>query len=227
MKNSQVEADTAGGLQHHCGVCGVAFFLALSNFDAVKEQLASWVRIIAPFIWGLALAYLLDGPVRFFEKKFHGHRGFAIVLACVLAVLVVSFLIGMVVPQVVESLMMLLNRVPEYMENLNQFIKNANINLDGAEELIGSYQELLTRVTGLISAMLPKVVGYGMAIGSGLVSAITAVISSIYMLMSKDKLLRQLKKVVLGSSFRCPGHGVCWRSATMQTRCSAALSTAS
>ena len=178
---------------------GVAFFLALSNFDAVKEQLASWVRIIAPFIWGLALAYLLDGPVRFFEKKFHGHRGFAIVLACVLAVLVVSFLIGMVVPQVVESLMMLLNRVPEYMENLNQFIKNANINLDGAEELIGSYQELLTRVTGLISAMLPKVVGYGMAIGSGLVSAITAVISSIYMLMSKDKLLRQLKKVVLAA----------------------------
>ena len=103
----------------------------------------------------------------------------------------------MVVPQVVESLMMLLNRVPEYMENLNQFIKSSNINLDGAEELIGSYQELLTRVTGLISAMLPKVVGYGMAIGSGLVSAITAVISSIYMLMSKDKLLRQLKKVVL------------------------------
>ena len=178
---------------------GVAFFLALSNFDAVKGQLASWVRIIAPFIWGLALAYLLDGPVRFFEKKFHGHRGFAIVLACVLAVLVVSFLIGMVVPQVVESLMMLLNRVPEYMENLNQFIKSSNINLDGAEELIGSYQELLTRVTGLISAMLPKVVGYGMAIGSGLVSAITAVISSIYMLMSKDKLLRQLKKVVLAA----------------------------
>ncbi len=178
---------------------GVAFFLALSNFDAVKGQLASWVRIIAPFIWGLALAYLLDGPVRFFEKKFHGHRGFAIVLACVLAVIVVSFLIGMVVPQVVESLMMLLNRVPEYMENLNQFIKSSNINLDGAEELIGSYQELLTRVTGLISAMLPKVVGYGMAIGSGLVSAITAVISSIYMLMSKDKLLRQLKKVVLAA----------------------------
>ena len=178
---------------------GVAFFLALSNFDAVKEQLASWVRIIAPCIWGLALAYLLDGPVRFFEKKFHGHRGFAIVLACVLAVIVVSFLIGMVVPQVVESLMMLLNRVPEYMENLNQFIKSSNINLDGAEELIGSYQELLTRVTGLISAMLPKVVGYGMAIGSGLVSAITAVISSIYMLMSKDKLLRQLKKVVLAA----------------------------
>ena len=56
------------------------------------------------------------------------------------------------------------------MENLNQFIKNANINLDGAEELIGSYQELLTRITGLISAMLPKVVGYGMAIGSGLVT---------------------------------------------------------
>ena len=53
---------------------GVAFYLALSNFDAVRAQLAAWVRIIAPFIWGLALAYLLDGPVRFFEKKFHCRR---------------------------------------------------------------------------------------------------------------------------------------------------------
>lgn len=47
---------------------GVAFYLALSNFDAVRAQLAAWVRIIAPFIWGLALAYLLDGPVRFLKK---------------------------------------------------------------------------------------------------------------------------------------------------------------
>ena len=176
---------------------GVAFYLALSNFDAVRAQLAAWVRIIAPFIWGLALAYLLDGPVRFFEKKFHCRRGLSIALTCVLTVLVVAFLIRMVVPQVVDSLMILINRVPGYMENLNRAIQEADLSLNGVEDLIGSYQQLLTRATGLVSAMLPKVVGYGVAIGSGLVSAITAVISSIYMLMSKDKLLRQLKKVVL------------------------------
>ena len=176
---------------------GVAFYLALSNFDAVRAQLAAWVRIIAPFIWGLALAYLLDGPVRFFEKKFHCRRGLSIALTCVLTVLVVAFLIRMVVPQVVDSLMILINRVPGYMENLNRAIQEADLSLNGVEDLIGSYQQLLTRATGLVSAMLPKVVGYGVAIGSGLVSAITAVLSSIYMLMSKDKLLRQLKKVVL------------------------------
>ena len=59
---------------------GVAFFLALSNFDAVKEQLASWVRIIAPFIWGLALAYLLDGPVRFLKRNFTGTAGLPLCL---------------------------------------------------------------------------------------------------------------------------------------------------
>lgn len=69
---------------------GVAFYLALSNFDAVRAQLAAWVRIIAPFIWGLALAYLLDGPVRFFEKKFHCRRGLSIALTCVLTVLSIS-----------------------------------------------------------------------------------------------------------------------------------------
>lgn len=142
---------------------GVAFYLALSNFDAVRAQLAAWVRIIAPFIWGLALAYLLDGPVRFFEKKFHCRRGLSIALTCVLTVLVVAFLIRMVVPQVVDSLMILINRVPGYMENLNHAIQEADLSLNGVEDLIGSYQQLLTRATGLVSAMLPKVVGYGVA----------------------------------------------------------------
>ena len=176
---------------------GVAFYLALSHFDAVKAQLASWMGIISPFIWGVALAYLFDGPVRFFERKWNGHRGLAIALTCLLAVLVVSFLVGMVVPQVMESLMILLERVPEYMKNANQFLKDSNINLNGMEGILGSYEELMARVTSLVSTMLPKVVGYGVAIGNGLISAITALISSVYMLMSKEKLLRQMRKVVL------------------------------
>ena len=176
---------------------GIAFFLALSNFDAVRAQLASWMGIVSPFIGGIVIAYLLDGPVRFFEKQFGGRRKLAVVLAYALALVVVSFLISMVVPQIVESLMLLMNRVPGYLDNLDQMVRSSSLNAQGLEELIGSYQELLQKATSLLSALLPKVVGYGMAIGSGVVGAITALISSIYMLVSKERLLRQLRKAAL------------------------------
>ena len=107
-----------------------------------RAQLAAWVRIIAPFIWGLALAYLLDGPERFFEKKVHCRRGLSIALTCVTDGACGCVLIRMVVPQVVDSLMILINRVPGYMENLNRAIQEADLSLNGVEDLIGSYQQL-------------------------------------------------------------------------------------
>ena len=38
---------------------GVAFYMALSNFDALRAQLRAWLGILSPFVWGLVIAYLL------------------------------------------------------------------------------------------------------------------------------------------------------------------------
>lgn len=111
---------------------GVAFYMALSNFDALRAQLRAWLGILSPFVWGLVIAYLLDAPVRFFESKLGGRRKLSILISYVLAFLVVGFLLRMVLPQ----------------------------------------------------------------IGNGFISAVTALISSVYMLMGKDRLLRQLRKAV-------------------------------
>lgn len=106
---------------------GVAFYMALSNFDALRAQLRAWLGILSPFVWGLVIAYLLDAPVRFFESKLGGRRKLSILISYVLAFLVVGFLLRMVLPQ----------------------------------------------------------------IGNGFISAVTALISSVYMLMGKDRLLRK------------------------------------
>ena len=116
---------------------GVAFYMALSNFDALRAQLRAWLGILSPFVWGLVIAYLLDAPVRFFESKLGGRRKLSILISYVLAFLVVGFLLRMVLPQ----------------------------------------------------------------IGNGFISAVTALISSVYMLMGKDRLLRQLRKALLAEGF--------------------------
>lgn len=105
---------------------GVAFYMALSNFDALRAQLRAWLGILSPFVWGLVIAYLLDAPVRFFESKLGGRRKLSILISYVLAFLVVGFLLRIVLPQ----------------------------------------------------------------IGNGFISAVTALISSVYMLMGKDQIGR-------------------------------------
>lgn len=176
---------------------GVAFYMALSNFDALRAQLRAWLGILSPFVWGLVIAYLLDAPVRFFESKLGGRRKLSILISYVLAFLVVGFLLRMVLPQIGDSLFLLAGRIPSYLDNLSVLMQNSRLDELGLDKVLGSYQELLEKATGMVSSFLPKIVGYGMAIGNGFISAVTALISSVYMLMGKDRLLRQLRKAVL------------------------------
>ena len=176
---------------------GVAFYRALSNFDALRAQLRAWLGILSPFVWGLVIAYLLDAPVRFFESKLGGRRKLSILISYVLAFLVVGFLLRMVLPQIGDSLFLLAGRIPSYLDNLSVLMQNSRLDELGLDKVLGSYQELLEKATGMVSSFLPKIVGYGVAIGNGFISAVTALISSVYMLMGKDRLLRQLRKAVL------------------------------
>ena len=51
------------------------------------------------------------------------------------------------------------------------------------------------KITRLASDAMPKILNFGVAVGSGVVTAITALISSIYMLAGKGRLVPQLKKL--------------------------------
>lgn len=177
---------------------GILFYVGLSHFDQVRATMSGFVHIIMPFIWGLVIAYLLDGPARYFERTIlKKYRGLAILLSYVLAVLLLGFLGRMVIPQLVQSVVALLNNVPVYLEHLNDLVVKAGMDTAEMEQLIGSYQELVQKAAAMISSLLPKLLGYGVAIGSGVINAFTAIIASVYMLLSKEKLVGQLRKLVV------------------------------
>ena len=122
-------------------------------------------------------------------------------LSFVCALVLVSVLLGLVIPQVVQSLTTLAAGVPGYLVQLRLWIQNisSEFGLDSSEldRVLSSYSELVSQASSLITTLvLPKLLGYGVAIGNGLVTAITAIISALYMLLEKDKLIHQMHKVV-------------------------------
>ena len=181
---------------------GILFYLGLSNFAQVKAVAGQVFSLLSPFFIGIAIAYLLDGPARYFQKKlFRGKRGPAVALSFVCALVLVGVLLGLVIPQVVQSLTTLAAGVPGYLTQLRVWIQDISVEfgLDSAEldKVLSSYGEMISQASSLITTLvLPKLLGYGVAIGNGLVTAVTAIISALYMLLEKDKLIHQMHKVV-------------------------------
>ncbi len=183
---------------------GIAFYLALSNFGVIWSKIAVLLDIISPFIAGFIIAYLLNAPVNFFYRKVyhrikHG-RGLSILTVYIIAVLLLAVLILAIVPSVVESVQILFTNMSDYLANLNLFVQNLMDQFDvkneeGINDLLVTYQDVMQNVSEMLRTALPRILDIGMAVGNWFIAVITAIISSIYMLLSKKAHLRQVKRL--------------------------------
>lgn len=183
---------------------GILFYVALSNFGAIRLQIKLFLDVLKPFIAGFAIAYLLNKPVTFFERKVYRklrwNRFLAITTVYLLVLIMAVVLLNMILPQVGSSVIELINNVQVYMNNLNamvdSFVERFDVEWDGIDTVMVSYEDLVKKVADIVSTALPELLNFGVAIGNGVVAAVTALISSVYMLSGKNKLTAQLKKLL-------------------------------
>lgn len=183
---------------------GILFYVALTHFGAIRAQIKDFCNVISPFVTGFVIAFLLNTPVHFFERKlFHKlrwKRGLSITLVYLLAFFVLAVLIGMILPQVISSITALIGNLKGYLANLNALVDELVIRFDlegeGIDAFMVSYEDLMNNLASNISALIPQILDYGVAVGNGVITAITALISSIYMLSGKNKLKSQIKSLM-------------------------------
>ncbi len=81
-----------------------AVFAAADWLPDVLRRAGAFLGLLAPFGWGLLLAYVLDIPTRFFAQKlFGGRRGGAMAVSYALFFGALALLAALVVPQLVQS----------------------------------------------------------------------------------------------------------------------------
>ena len=185
-------------------IVAILFYVGLNHFSVVTVRLNQFMGVLSPFIVGFAIAYLLNTPMCFFERKlFPNHRfkrGLSILLVYVLAFAVVAILLGLIVPQVVQSVKDLAGNMQGYLTSLDQMVQDLtekfDLDSDAINDVFGNFQNMISNMTAKAAEALPQLLDVGFAIGSGVISGITALISSIYMLAGKDRLVPQLKKLL-------------------------------
>ena len=186
----------------------ILFYVSLEHLHDLLNVVKQLYAIISPFVLAFAIAWLLNPIVKWlenglFSKCQKGRRALALVVTYLLTLSLLTAMLWVVLPQVYESIMLLAGKVPDYLKSVSNLVNDlaARFDLLDAEEaniLVDNYSDLVTMISDWATGALPQVIHAGISVGSGIISALMALIASIYMLAAKERLLRSARRVLYG-----------------------------
>ena len=185
-----------------------------------KEVLAAGkllLGMLSPFLIGAAMAFVLNLPTGFIERKIFGKwkeqkytgikRGLSIVLALVFVVALLVFAVLMVAPQLTATLKELGTVIPNYfrgviakLEVLASQYPEWKDALVALQELSIDWNSVITYVTGFLKDglgnVLSSTVGFAGSLAGAVFDGVIAFVFAIYILSGKEKFGMQAKKLL-------------------------------
>lgn len=197
----------------------LAAFLALAVIYSEKifSGTAFLVGILKPFIYGGALAFVLNIPMRLIEEKLLERwkgkmakklkRPLSIMFSIVLIVLVLAAAVGMVLPQMGASVSEIGKKVPVFMEQMalefEHLAQKEPVLADWADRLESmevKWDEVLENVIYFLrngaGNMLGSTFSMAGSIISGVVSMAVAFAFALYILSQKERLSGQGRRII-------------------------------
>ena len=182
------------------GAC-IALYLTLNNLGYFLGKIGVFIGIVSPFAGGIVIAYVLDPMVKFFYTKLFKEkkktRGFAILLAYLVAILLLVLLAWLVIPQIVDSIAMLFTNFPSYIQSVQDMLGMAQerfgVDLSSATKVLDDSEAMVKEIYNMASAAMPQIVASIGSVASNFVAIFTSIAASIYMLADKEHLLHQLR----------------------------------
>ena len=185
----------------------VVVYLLLSHIGNIWHGITVVFGFISPVFGGIILAYLIDALVVFFEKKvfkkISSDKRRRLVSLVVAMLLLLAFLVTLaltLIPQVFESVRVLVNNLGGYVRSLQDTFDQpvltfGKFRLD-ISTLIQYGEGMLERLALTLRENIGRVLDASVNIGKGFFNGVICVILAIYFLMSKEQLLEVIKKAM-------------------------------
>ena len=198
----------------------IAVFFVVYRFQGIGDLVHTLGDILAPFIYGGVVAYLLRPMCNFYERSFSGvlpkgakrmANPIAVALSLLTGIALVYALIIMIAPQLYESIYSLWVSIPD---KIRQFVQWATVRF-GDEEVVAQiltlfernsdsvYQQLEAWAKEILSPYLTGLSSIVSGVGSSLVkifkflyNLLIGLIVACYLLASRKRFARQSVLVV-------------------------------
>lgn len=185
------------------------------NLDTVGSVIGTIFGYLSPFIIGACMAFVINLPMKAYEEKLLSKfmkneksklkRPLALILTILSIVVLIVGLITFVVPQLVESASTLVKNVPEYAQSLESFLTEQFNNNSGLlnqdfvndiyNKIVSMGEDIIAIVGQLVGTIVTHALDITIGVTSTIVNIVLAFIVSIYILLSKEKLSLQIKKI--------------------------------
>lgn len=199
----------------------ICFFYLINEHTTVGRVLGGVVNLLIPFIYGAALAYILNPVLNWLEQKVfpklfgnsmtpRGRRRLGVLITLLFAVAVVAIFLAILIPQIVESIDSLATSIYEFLPKA-QLILGDLVEEYGSNEVLVmvmsafgidisdpsiALQRLAARSYTFLTQVLPNLFGGVVRFTSGLLNVIVGIIIAIYLLLSKEVFYAQVKKLM-------------------------------
>ena len=189
----------------------ILLYLGISQINSIKASVNDFIGTLQPFIIGGALAYLLNFILKFYEDyilshktfkrlKKSGKRGIGLLLTYITATIITYLFIQFVLPQLLDSIIGLVNNIPQYLNDLtkvtNDIFDNLNLQPEYISLITDKFGEAITYIITLISNLVPVIGNFIVGATSSILNIIIGIIISIYILIDKEKFMALGKKIV-------------------------------
>lgn len=194
----------------------IFFFINLGWF---WDLLTGFVGIITPFLIGFLIAYILNFPYKFLYTKAFGKMGtkhaflkklrmpLSLLITYVGTFAIIAALIIVLIPQIITNLSNLIKEFPGYVNSAQQMLtvltaQIAKMNLPFLQEV--SVDDMVAGITNffmgsqdLTKAVLAWVQSFFSNAATGIYNSLMGIVISIYFLVFKEQLCRQVKRLAV------------------------------
>lgn len=184
--------------------------------DWIIYEVKNFLSIISPILYAILLAYLLNEPMKYIEKSIYSllirkskNKNFKysflirllsiiLILSLIIALLILIY--NFLVPPIFKSIKDITNSLPQVQDKLkiwtNGIIESLNKNNIDVQNTGEISKDIVNKVAIITNKILNLVVSLISNLSTFLLDFVVTIILTIYFLADKERLIRQLKKLM-------------------------------
>lgn len=194
------------------GVCVFLLYLCIHYWPQASVMLTALFKAAVPLIAGCAVAFVVNILMGRYERFFFAksnkkvivsaRRPVCLVLAYLTVIALLALVIGLVVPQLVSCVKLIIAVLPGALDKCVNYLQTLEFMPKSVGELLESidWKSRLGEIASLlgngVGGVMGTVIQTVSAVLSGVFSALVSFMFSIYLLLGKEQLSRRCKRVM-------------------------------
>lgn len=187
----------------------IVVYKLLDNFTAISQAIGRFFNVIAPFMGGLLIAYILYIPASRIEKRFkksknklikRNARKISTLIAYIVAIIIIVVIINLILPAVISSVVKLVNNFQGYyqtlLDEISRLPEDSFWKSNQVKSILDSVKKIdLSKIINVDTIM--QYAKGAISLVTGVIDIFVMIIVSVYALLERGKILRFIKGLSL------------------------------